>query len=580
MKENILASRVARFPALISTRRARCLLDTALFLFGFSHPALADSCRVAKPHAPTPAQDAYLHGNFPEAETLFRQALTDNPSDAAIVVGLVESLLRQQKVTDAATAIKSALTAAPKSAVLLTTLAEVQYRQGLIVESGESATVAYNADICYPRVHLIRARLARLNSMYATERKEIISAHALDPGDPDIQSAWIETLPLNQRISELKKYLNGSEGLDEKQHQDLERYLDHLEMIGAEPQHRCRLVSGVNSTKLSLENILGEQLRTRSWALMAKLNDADAKLELDSGSSGFYISSKIAAKAGLRSQQRNEVYGLGDRGPQGGYSAYAASIRVGNLEFRDCLVDVSDRKYVGNADGLVGTDIFEDFLVSIDFPRHSLELSPLPVRLGEPAPPASLRTEMQAPNPQTDESPEAKANSESQPIDPKVIGPAAKQGATGPKDRYIAPEMQSWYPVFRSGHDLIVFGLIDKNASKLFLVDTGSEAMILSEDAATEIRRIYESPERRIFGLNGEVRRVYSGGVFTIRFADQNVSTREAAVMDLSRISNGAGVEISGLIGLPALKLMTIHIDYRDGLVKFDYDPTVVPDDR
>jgi hypothetical protein len=570
--------RVAWFAAFTSTRRAQYLLAGAAFLFGFSRPAQADSCRVAKPHAPTPAQDAYLHGDFPKAETLYRQTLTDNPSDAATVVGLVQSLLRQQKVSDAAAAIKSALTTEPKSAVLLTALAEVQYRQGLVVESGESATAAYNADICYARVHLIRARLSRLNSMYATERKEITSAHALDPGDPDIQSAWVETLPLTQRINELKKYLNEPEGLDEKQHQDLERYLDRLEKISAEPQHRCRLVSGVNSTKLPLESILGEQLRTRSWALMAKLNNADAKLELDSGSSGFYISSKIAARAGLSSQERNEVYGLGDHGPQGGYFAYAASIRVGNLEFRDCPVDVSDRKYVGNVDGLVGTDIFEDFLVRIDFPRHSLELSPLPVRPGEAAPAASLRTEMQAPPPQTDDGIEANPNGESQPIDSKGISPAAKQATTGPKDRYIAPEMQSWFPVFRSGHDLIVFGLIDKNASKLFIIDTGSEATILSEDAATEIRRIYESPERKVFGLNGEVEHVYSGGVFTIRFADKNMSTREAAVMDLSRISYGAGVEISGLIGLPALKLMTIHIDYRDGLVKFDYDPTVVPD--
>ena len=58
------------------------------------------------------------------------------------------------------------------------------------------------------------------------------------------------------------------------------------------------------------------------------------------------------------------------------------------------------------------------------------------------------------------------------------------------------------------------------------------------------------------------------------------MSTREAAILDLSSFSNDAGVEISGFIGLPALRLMTIHIDYRDGLMKFDYDPTTIPGDK
>jgi hypothetical protein len=574
MKRRILVARVVWFTSPAPTWRARYLLAVAVLLCGFARPALGDSCHAAKQDAPSAAEDAYLHGNFSEAEGLYREAFSKNPTDAAITAGLVRSLLRQQKVSDAAVAIKSASAGAPKSVILLTALAEVQYRQGLIVESEQSASAAYAADICYARVHLIRARLARLNSKYATEQKEIAAAHVLDPYDSDIQNSWIETLPLNQKISELKKYLSGPVGLDEKQHQNWESYVDRLQKISAEPRRSCRLVSAATSTKLPLESILGDQFRPRSWALMAKLNNADAKLELDSGSSGFLISSKIAEKAGLHSLERTKIYGLGDRGPQEGYIAYADSIRIGNLEFRDCLVDVSDRKYVGESDGLIGTDIFARFLVSISFPLHSLELSPLPARPGEPAPAASLRTETQSQDHPEDDAPTSEKS------DSKTNNPVAKPTMMGPKDRYIAPEMQSWFPIFRSGHNLIIWGLIDKNASKLFIIDTGSGATILSEAAASEIRRIYESPEWRMKGLNGEVKHVYSGGVFNIRFADQNVTTREAAVLDLSRVSNGAGVEISGLIGLPALRLMTMHIDYRDGLVKFDYDPTLVPDDR
>jgi hypothetical protein len=549
--------------------------STIAVLLVFAIPAMGESCHPAKPHPPTAAEDAYSHGRFSDAEASYRQALSTAPNDTALLAGLARSLRRQQKIAEAATDLQLALTDAPQSAILLTAMAELQYREGMIVESGESASAAYAADICYARVHLIRARLASLNSKYATERIEITAAHTLDPYDPDIQLAWIETLPLDQRIAELKTFLSSPTASDDEQRQDLEKYIDRLEKISAGPRNSCRLVSDVASTKLLLESVLGEQLRPRSWALMAKVNGADAKLEVDSGSTGFYISSKIARKAGLQALERSQVSGLGDRGPQEGYIAYAKTIRIGNLEFRDCLVDVSDSKRIGLSDGLIGTDIFQNFLVTLAFPLRTMELSPLPSRPGEAASAASLQTQTQTQVPAVDDSsPPAGSNGS------KTGNFAAKQMAPGPKDRYIAPEMQDWFPVFRVNHNLIVPALTDANAMKLFILDTGSEVTVLSEDAAKEIHRIYESPERRIVGLSGEVQHVYSGATFNIRFANQNVKTREAAVLDTSRFSNNLGVEISGLIGLPALRLMTMRIDYRDGLVKFDYDPTIVPDDR
>jgi len=35
----------------------------------------------------------------------------------------------------------------------------------------------------------------------------------------------------------------------------------------------------------------------------------------------------------------------------------------------------------------------------------------------------------------------------------------------------------------------------------------------------------------------------------------------------------GLGLGISGILGADILEELTIHIDYRDGLVKFEYDP-------
>ena len=46
-----------------------------------------------------------------------------------------------------------------------------------------------------------------------------------------------------------------------------------------------------------------------------------------------------------------------------GFTSFADTIRIGNLEFLYCLVEVNDQNDLENADGLIGTDMFEDFLV-------------------------------------------------------------------------------------------------------------------------------------------------------------------------------------------------------------------------
>ena len=42
---------------------------------------------------------------------------------------------------------------------------------------------------------------------------------------------------------------------------------------------------------------------------------------------------------------------------------------------------------------------------------------------------------------------------------------------------------------------------------------------------------------------------------------------------DTSKISNDAGAKVSGMLGFAMLFQMNLKIDYRDGLVDFEYDP-------
>jgi hypothetical protein len=74
-------------------------------------------------------------------------------------------------------------------------------------------------------------------------------------------------------------------------------------------------------------------------------------------------------------------------------------------------------------------------------------------------------------------------------------------------------------------------------------------------------------------GINGEVKNVYSADEVTFNFAHLSQKAHDVVAFDTSRISKNVGMEISGFLGATTLNLLAIHIDYRDGLVKFDYNP-------
>src|ERR1700728_4580107 len=83
-------------------------------------------CHVVSAHEPSAAEQAYLAGNSGHAESLYREALAQSPHDPSLTAGLVRSLLRQQKVEDAASTISTELSVSPNSVPLLTASAVVE----------------------------------------------------------------------------------------------------------------------------------------------------------------------------------------------------------------------------------------------------------------------------------------------------------------------------------------------------------------------------------------------------------------------------------------------------------------------
>ncbi len=549
----------------------RIILVAAVFCFS-SHCASAGECPVLHHGPPTDADKALLAADYSKAEDLYRAALAANHSDVGLTAGLVHALLRDQKVQEAADVVQTALASTQGSAALITLRGEVEYRQGEPWVAAQSAGESFKLDPCNPRTELLLADLFRINSFYASARTHLLTAHQLDPEDPDIREEWMMTLPLKERIPEIEAYLGEPRGDDAEELRHLGNYLGHIKKLASEPRRDCRLVSDTTATLIPFALLMRDSSHIESFGLDVKLNNRGSTLEIDTGAGGLVVDRGVAKRAGLTPYSQNDVGGIGDQGNKNGYTAFADSIRIGNLEFKNCPVEVVDtRNLPGDADGLIGMDVFSHFLVTLDYPGHKLSLGPLPPRPGEdPNLVGKLKTESD------DEDDQQQASEK--PPQPRTIPPPGsaateKPPAHGPYNRYIAPEMKDYTNVYRVGHQLILPAALNASKIRLFVLDTGAWATTISPQAAREVTKVHNGAPLEVEGLNGKVDKLYLADQITFRFAQLSQKAQDVVAFDTSKVTKSAGMEISGFLGANTLNQLTIHIDYRDGLVKFDYDP-------
>jgi hypothetical protein len=196
------------------------------------------------------------------------------------------------------------------------------------------------------------------------------------------------------------------------------------------------------------------------------------------------------------------------------------------VEYRNALISVAGQSLEGIQDGLIGSNVFSEFLITLDFADGKLRLNPLPgYHIGE---------EFQ--------------------------------------DRVEIPEMRDAARVFRFGHILLVPVRVGSRDG-LFVLDTGAARTMMSYDLAAEVSKLNHDDRTTIQGMSGKVGDVYQTGNLVLEFAGFAQKNLAMTAIDTWELSHRLGTEISGFLGLPVLDLFTLTIDYRDGLVKFERKP-------
>jgi len=540
-------------------------LLAALVCFGFAvSPAIAQTTAPTPPQQttsqpsgvvscpdpipPTAGNVALAEGKRAAAEAAFRESMkAEGPSQEKAHDGLIRALIEEDKVKEADAEAKKWLAAVPGSGWAHIASAEVLWRQGKIYEAQTLLQDTSKTAGCNAQLHADFARLLEFMGLYATASKQVALAHRLDPEDPQINSDWLYTQPRAVRLQAVTNTLANDKSLSDEARKRLEERKKALE---APPQpDACRLVSPMGSNTIPFRAMHNGPEDPVIYGLDVGINGTKRRLEIDTGASGIIVYKSAASSLHLNPEIHFKSYGIGDSGNVETYAAKVSSIKIGNLEFADCYVQVIDdsnqRDFTGtkidsSTDGLIGGDVFSDFLFTLDFPGLVVKLDPLPALPGGPKTQVAL-------DKSDDDSP--------------------------PQDRYIDPTMATWTKFFRNGHDIILPVVVNNGTYGLFIVDTGAYNNLISPEAARAVGQLSNISDADIIGISGFVKKTYTTSPVDLTFAGMRQHIASMTASDMSRMGGGAGVTISGFLGVPTLHQLTIQIDYRDNLIHFTYDP-------
>ncbi len=503
-------------------------------------PSTPAVIQCAVDHTAPAEADLLLAGeHYKEADVAYRQQLTREPGQPDAFLGVVRALLGQDNVAEAQAEAAGFLARQPNIALAEVAVAEASYRAANIGQAFAHAKSALLLNPCEVRSALALARLYDLTGLYAESAKEKAQAHRIRPEDQLITRVWLQSLPRAQRQKELSLFLEKQPALSQRRMLGYQNELKHLE---ARKPGECHISSKTEETQTGMKPIYGDHSRPVAYGLDVSFEGKRRRMQIDTGASGILLTEAAARGLGLQPEFPLKAGGIGDEGERDSYLSHVHSIRIGDVEVENCMVEVIAKSKL-DVDGLIGMEVFDRWLVTMDYQAAQLRLSPLPARPGS-------RQALGAGGVAVDE-----------------------DEFSGSRNRYVAPEMKDWLPIARIGHEILLPAMLKQGAPVHYMImDTGAQTSSFSIPLASETGKLHTSSVQ-IVGLSGKMKHVFETDDTGLIVGSLSLAPEQYFAYDLSSISHNSGFEVSGLLGLPTLQRLTIQIDYRDNLLKLSYDP-------
>jgi Flp pilus assembly protein TadD/predicted aspartyl protease len=481
--------------------------------------AIGVDSAVAQSDAAKQARLELFAARYQHAADLYRQAIEHDASGDAYY-GMVRALLKAHHNKEAYAAGEEALTRAAQTPGAETAAGLSLYRQGELSSAENHFRTAIKLD---PKYSGALAGLADIYSALSQDkgaRDLLRQAYEASPDDPKLMLAHANSLKGADHIAALERVLDATDPETE----DARSLRAHIAADRALNGRKARrLISPYEPARLKLVRI-GDASRVRGYGLDVKFNGRyEGRLLLDTGASGISLSPKAAQKAGFEmlGDTSTEAKGIGDQKPNESRRYLASEVRIGSVVFGEHPVSVFRSAKDSDIDGLIGADVFQRFVVAIDFPHQQIDLQPY-----------------------------------------SSLPPDDPEDATTPP--------AGFHRLIRSGDHLMIATSVNNHPAKWFLIDSGSSQNLIDTASAREFTGVHRDDRTGVRGLQGKVDGVSRADKITLVFGGFRQDNSDLIAISLEKPSDSIGIALMGVLGMPVLWQLRMTIDYRAGAVRFE----------
>jgi hypothetical protein len=480
------------------------------------------------------AECLYWQGDFAGAASLYRQILKEDPHSCLAHYGLGRSLLKDEKVTEAHQAAEEALQQCPSDPMTFSLAGDLFFREAEFQKSLHFYKEAITADPKNARGHFGIGKILLSEFNWKSAFISLGRAYELDPEDPEILFQWAITRKNRaDKVALLEKYLKLATNEDPIVLRKVKSTLALYKSI--EEQKIFQLLDPPPNALIKLSPAGEDPLRPRGYQVYLRFNHGDPHpLLLDSAASSIIIDKKTAEKNGVRFLCFSEVMGSGDEGEKESYFGWVDDIEIGPLKFKNCVVQVTEKKTLPGRLGVVNLSLFARYLIQLDYPSKRMHLKTLPA---------------------------------------KPALPSVEEDSWFQADRMLDETRNGYLPVRGFSFWLAVETRIDRKKEGLFVFDSGSSRSLISEQMARVVTKTHQDDSMAVRGLSGKVNRVFRTPPLALEFCNFRSDPQELVSFDFGKLNKSLGTEISGLIGDSTLRHLNLWINYRDGLMKIEFKP-------
>ncbi len=273
------------------------------------------------------------------------------------------------------------------------------------------------------------------------------------------------------------------------------------------------LASPYQPYKLKLFPYFLPPARPHGLFIKARINGGpQLRLLLDSGAEFIVLDKKSAAKSGHTGGKVLDLVGAG-KTVRPALQSVAEIVDLGELAFRNCPIVKVDGKLAEGIDGVVPLALFSGFQLRLDIPGRSLSLIPY-----------------------------------------SAEHPSAEDG----------------FVKVRTEHRLLfIASRLEGRKEAYLLFDTGSSFNIIANTtaAALNLSRALAPAIPVQPGAGAVDGRLLHHGI-AAEIGGRTMALDPVVAIDLSEISRRNQIEVSGVIGHPALLESVVTIDYRDSMIR------------